>query len=153
MVPLFNQFGRGRWSLPQHKRSEKSLSEFRGRLLTARALHRVATECGYARGNVLSNGWFFDYIKALPGLGLEVRCGFSGRRPPEKNRTVALTYMEFRRIPNPAIPTPRPEELLYLDELPPILLSDCYHDLKMMAAAGTGFHRKWKSIVATSGAA
>ena len=59
---------------------------------------------------------------------------FTGNPLPESNRTVALVDLTFYRG-GYSMP---------LAEVPTILLSECYHDLRSIAALGTGFDPDWE---------
>lgn len=124
---LFPQFGRRRYAPVE----ERVVGEFRGYVLPAFTLRKLATAAGWMRGETERKGCFFSYVKSFPELELEARLGFTGNRLPEENRSVALTELSFGRP---------------LAEVPPVVLSECYHDLAGWAAAGTGFDPQWQAL-------
>jgi hypothetical protein len=146
VMPLFSQFGRGVYTLPEVRQSATALDDFQGHMVEAFKLRGLATKFGYTRGPAEDGGWFYEYQKLFPGLGLEVHLGFSGNGLPEENRTVALTSLTFRQ------PRSRDEQYsplgdgggLSLNEIPAVLVAECYNDLRAIAATGTGFDPEWE---------
>ena len=101
------QFGRAAYVLPEEQRMATAIDDFEGHMVEAFKLRSAATKFGYTRGQAEDGGWFFDYLKAFPGLELEVRLEFSGNGLPEENRPVALVALAFRRMvprQGPAMP-------------------------------------------------
>jgi len=145
--PPFTQFGRDAYVLPEGKRQAHEIDDFRGFMVEAFKLRGLATRFGYTRGRAEDGGWFLEYLKPFPGLGLEVHLQFSGNSLPEENRTVALESVSFEK-PTPLTPnffarTPR----IPLGEIPAVLLGECYNDLRTIAAVGTGFDPDWEKKV------
>jgi len=145
--PLFTQFGREAYRLAADKRAETSIDDFQGHLVEAFKLRGLATRFGYTRGAAQDGGWFYEYHKSFSGLGLNAQLNFSGNGLPEGNRTVALLSLSFQKS------APQPESFtaispdLPLSEVPAVLLSECYNDLRTIAAAGTGFDSDWAQKV------
>src|SRR5262249_26089358 len=75
---LFTQFGRVPYALPAEKQNGTSIDDFQGYMVEAFKLRGLATKGGYTRGQAQDGGWFYDYQKTFPGLGLKVQLGFSG---------------------------------------------------------------------------
>jgi HEAT repeat protein len=145
--PLFTQFGRVPYALPAEKQNETSIDDFQGYMVEAFKLRGFATKSGYTRGQTQDGGWFYDYQKTFPGLGLKVQLGFSGNGLPEENRQVALTSLSFQKS--------APEESgfmlqsgsLPLSEIPAVLVTECYNDLAAIAKSGSGFDPEWEKKV------
>lgn len=138
--PLFQQFGKGRYALPADKADAEQVLDFRGHLIEAFALRGRATKLGYTRGGTEDGGWFYTYEKRFPTLGLLAVIEFSGNGLPEENRTVALHHLSFAatggdRWSRAAQP---------LGKVPQVLLSECYDDLRQIAAEGSGFDPEWE---------
>src|SRR5205085_10956923 len=132
-------FAREPHELPEGRGRETAVKDFEGYLLEAFKLRGLATKFGYTRGSPEDGGWFHEYLKSFPGLGLEVHLGFSGNGLPEENRTVALTTMTFeRKAPGGEAGVSRRGGNIPLKELPAVLLSECVGDLRALAAAGSG---------------
>lgn len=143
VTPLFQQLGKGVYQLPSERRRATVVEDFEGHLLEAFALRGRATKLGYQRGETGDGGWFWSYEKAFPTLGLIANIEFSGNGLPEENRTVALGQLSFVRVGERGrsmTPTP-------LVDVPTVLLSECYHDLRLLAAAGSGFDQGWREKV------
>jgi hypothetical protein len=66
---------------------------------------------------------------------------FTGSPLPEENRTVALLRLVFSSASKESS-WERGE--IPLDKIPKVLLSECYNDLRLMAADGTGFDPDWE---------
>ena len=145
--PLFTQFGRSRYVLPETRQDATVLADFEGYLIEAFKLRGQATRLGYTRGATQDGGWFYEYEKMLTGMGTKVVIRFSGNGMPEENRTVALISLHFAptagepggfSFDQPGIP---------LRDVPGVLLSESYHDLATIAAAGTGYDADWQRKV------
>ena len=142
--PIFEQFGKGNYQLPVAKREESRLDDFQGYLLEAFKLRGRLTRLGYTRGATGDGGWFCQYQKRFPSLGITATIEVTGNGLPEENRLVALTFLYFdRSAAGQESPYAGSETHLPLGEVPPVLLSECWHDIKVAAAEGTGFDPEW----------
>ena len=144
---LFTQFGRETYVLPEAKRKETSIRDFEGHMVEAFKLRSLATRFGYTRGQAQDGGWFYDYAKTFPGLGLKVQLSFSGNGLPEENRSVALADISFQQAAAEEAVSCEMSEGMPLDEVPAVLLSECYNDLRTIAASGTGYDPAWEKKV------
>lgn len=142
VAPLFQQFGKGSFELPEAKQRSTQVTDFEGHLVEAFALRGRAGKLGYTRGATEDAGWFYTYDKRFPTLGITARVEFSGNFLPEENRTVALKSLSFLRHG----PQGGSSEL-QLSEVPAILLSEAWNDLRLMAADGTGHDPDWEKKV------
>jgi hypothetical protein len=136
--PLFQQFGKGVYQLPPDRREETEVEDFLGHVLEAYSLRGRASKLGYTRGAAEGGGWFFRYEKRFPTLGIEAQVEFSGNSLPERNRKVALKSLSFQ-----ARAGDNERTLLALGEVPTVLLSECWNDMRLMAADGSGFDPDW----------
>jgi Domain of unknown function (DUF4132) len=137
LAPLFQQFGKGCYALPDNRSEATSLGDFEGHMLDAFKLRAAAGKLGYMRGTTEDGGWFYAYTKRFASLGMEAMLGFSGNPLPEENRKVALTGLSFRRVGG-EVP---------LGEVPSGLLSECWNDMRLIAAEGSGFDADWQTKV------
>jgi hypothetical protein len=137
LAPLFQQFGKGCYALPDDRREVTSLGDFEGHVLDAFKLRAAAGKLGYMRGATEGGGWFYTYTKRFASLGMEAVVGFSGNPLPEANRRVALTRLSFHRSGGEVA----------LSEVPAGLLSECWNDMRLIAAEGSGLDRDWQSKV------
>jgi len=143
VAPLFQQFGKGTYRLAPDKREARSLGDFQGHMLDAYKLRGAASKLDYMRGATEDGGWFYAYRKRFATMGIEAVLGFSGNRLPEENRQVALTNLSFEsQADGDGTSAPLP-----LNEVPPILLSECWNDMRLIAGHGTGFDREWQKKV------
>ncbi|MFI5729635.1 DUF4132 domain-containing protein [Kribbella sp. NPDC051587] len=141
VVPLFQQFGKGIFRLPPERADSTYLGDFEGHLVESLALRGRTTKLGYLRGTPQDAGWFYEYEKRFSSLGLTIVVDFTGNVLPEENRTVALRGLRIVRA--------TPDQygggvLLRLGDVPAVLLSEAYNDLRLMASDGTGFDPDWE---------
>jgi hypothetical protein len=125
---LFQQFGKELYRLPHDRADDHRLTNFEGRQLLAFTLRSTARKLGYLRGQTLDGPSFDEYEKPFPSIGLTAVITFSGNELPEENRTVGLGALCFRQLqPDGGRTTVR------LGDVPPVLLSETYHDLRVIA--------------------
>lgn len=147
VAPLFDQFTKPVYSLPENLREESELIDFRGHMIEAFKLRNRALSLGYTRGKAQDKGYFYEYIKRLPGIGLEAIIEFSGNQLPEENVTVALCGLWFRKVfvDNGYWSMRVRHELL--GDVPGVLLGECWNDMRIIAGEGTGFDKDWETKV------
>lgn len=136
--PLFQQLGKGHYALPEANASNDAIKDFEGHLIEAFALRGRALKLGYTRGLAEDGGWFHVYEKRFPTLGLQAVLEFTGNPLPEENRNVALLNLSF------ASSADNSRGKLTLSKVPKVLLSECYNDLRLIAAEGTGYDADWQ---------
>jgi hypothetical protein len=139
VTPLFQQLGRGVHAVTPEMRSRRELTDFTGCLLEAFALRGRAGRLGYTRGQTGDGGWFYAYEKRFPTLGIVAIVNFTGNPLPEENRLVALKELSFQRETSDG----RRAELT-LGDVPAVLASECWQDMRLLAAEGTGFDPEWE---------
>jgi hypothetical protein len=142
--PLFEQFGRTAFDPGEERKQEDELPDFRGHVLEAFKLRSRATKLGYTRGQAQDGGWFYDYHKRFPTLGIEAVIEFTGNGLPEENRTVALTVLRFMHIAVEGEQASAEGAKMSLGEVPSVLLSECWNDIRQIAAEGSGFDADWE---------
>jgi hypothetical protein len=140
VTPLFQQLGRGVHAITPQLRSKRELTDFTGHMLEAFALRGRATKLGYVRGQTEDAGWFYTYEKRFPTLGIVATVNFTGNPLPEENRLVALKGLSFRREASDG----RHGGDLPLGDIPAVLVSECWQDMRLLAADGTGFDPEWE---------
>ncbi|MBP6748887.1 MAG: DUF4132 domain-containing protein [Xanthomonadaceae bacterium] len=138
--PLFQQLGKGTYALPENRRKDTAIVDFEGHLIEAFALRGRALKLGYTRGPAEDGGWFHVYEKRFPTLGLNATIEFTGNPLPEENRTVALLKLSF----SPAGESGWQRGETALEDVPKVLLSECYNDLRLIAADGSGYDAEWQ---------
>jgi Domain of unknown function (DUF4132) len=139
LLALFQQFGKGCYALPEDRREITALGDFEGHMLDAYKLRGAATRLGYMRGAAEDGGWVYQYTKRFASPGVEAVVGFSGNPLPEENRKVALTSLRFQHGRGGEVP---------LGEVPAGLLSECWNEMRLIAAEGSGFDPDWQNKVA-----
>jgi len=139
VTPLFQQLGRGVHAITPDMRSKRELTDFTGYVLETFALRGRASKLGYTRGQTEDAGWFYTYEKHFPTLGIMAIVSFTGNPLPEVNRLVALRELSFQRMTADG----RRAELT-LGDVPAVLVSECWQDMRLLAAEGTGFDAEWE---------
>lgn len=143
--PLFAQFGRPTYTLPEGKKNETDVKDFEGHVLTTFKLRGKATKLGYVRGEAEDGGWFYQYRKPFSSLGLQVVIEFTGSPLPEEDNPCALTHLYFTAVKGDReVSYSWQPAKLPLSKVPPVLLSECYNDMRQMAAEGSGYDPKWQ---------
>jgi hypothetical protein len=135
VAPLFPQLDR-----PIHEPSDgdaDALRAFEGHSVDFFTLRNLAAKFGYQHGALDDGPFFSTYTKRLAGIALNVELAFSGMDMPGENRPVVLTETRFMRG----------MEQLPLSKVPRVLLSECWHDLRAIAAAGMGYDPDWEEKV------
>jgi hypothetical protein len=140
---LFDQFGRQNFKLSADNQADTEVADFQGHVLEAFKLRGRATKLGYTRGQAQDGGWFLDYHKRFPTLGIEATIEFTGNSLPEENRKVALTVLHFDRVAE-GVESFGGEAKMALSEVPAVLLSECWNDIRAIAAEGPGFDPSWE---------
>lgn len=141
VTPLFLQFGRKAFLLPESSGKLTDLEDFLGHCITTFKLRGRATKLGYSRGEAEDGGIFSTYLKSFSSLNMTVVIEFTGSALPEEDVPAALTRMSFHVV--------RPDQPAWgstkiaLERVPPVLLTECYNNLKQIAAEGTGFDSLW----------
>jgi hypothetical protein len=145
ITPLFQQFGRSTYSLPEDKKKETEVKDFEGQLLTTFKLRGKATKLGYLRGDAEDGGCFYVYRKPFPSLCVQAVIQFTGSCLPEADRPAALEDLYFMSIKGDqeAASSWQPSKLA-LGKIQAVLLSECYNDVKQIAAEGQGYDPKWR---------
>jgi hypothetical protein len=142
--PLFQQFGPSQYALPDGQKEETDVNDFLGHMLQAFKLRGRLTKAGYTRGQAERGGWFYLYKKNFPSLGLEAVIEFTGNGLPETDRPVALQRLYFSRAGGDDSGFSYGADKLLLGDVPRVLLSECYNDLRSAAADGKGFDADWE---------
>ncbi len=143
--PLFVQFGRESYTLPEAKKKETEIKDFQGYEIGTFQIRGKMTKLGYVRGEPGDGGWFREYLKPFRSLGIQAEIEFSGNSLPEEDRRAALHSLSFVRIkPEGDSGAHWNRKAMELGKVPPVLLSECYNDLKQLASEGTGFNPEWE---------
>jgi hypothetical protein len=140
IAPLFQQLGKGTYTLPEDKARAEEIKDFEGHMIEAFALRGRSLKLGYTRGAAEDGGWFHVYEKRFPTLGLLAIIEFTGNPLPEENRNVALLNLSFGSTEDKGWQRGH----LALGKVPKVLLSECYNDLRLIAAEGSGFDADWQ---------
>jgi hypothetical protein len=141
---LFQQFGRPIYNLPDKKAKATEVSDFEGHMLTTFKLRGKATKLGYVRGEAEDGGCFFVYRKSFSSLSIQAVLEFTGSCLPEQDVPAALMSLYFLTIQQDREQSHWQPAKMPLSKVPPVLLSECYNDIKQIAAEGSGYDPNWK---------
>lgn len=145
VTPVFQQFGRTVFELPSDKGDTNEINDFEGHLITTFKLRGKATKLGWLRGEAEDGGCFMLYRKPFPSLELQAVLEFTGSFLPEDDIPAALKGLSFEAIRNNREETSSwSRSAMPLKKIPPVLLSECYNDIRQIAAEGTGFDPEWE---------
>jgi hypothetical protein len=142
--PLFEQFGKKSFGLAEEQKQETEVRDFLGWMLESFKLRGKANKLGYTRGQAQDAGWFYTYHKRFSTLGMEAVIEFTGNPLPEENRKVALRSLYFDKVQDQPGGFFGAGAHLMLGEVPAVLLSECWNDLRLIAAEGPGFDPEWE---------
>jgi Domain of unknown function (DUF4132) len=137
--PLFPQLGRELLSVSETQHHDLRIEDLQGHLLSAYALRGRAGKLGWTRGPAADGGWFYSYTKRFATSGVTAIIEFTGNPLPEQDRTVALRSVGFEQDVREGFRRPLP-----LGEVPAVLLSETWHELREIAAMGSGFDADWE---------
>jgi len=132
--PLFAQFDA---IAPPIKPGADAINDHLGWLSDSFAIRGRATKRGYKRGSAEDGAWFGEYVKDLPGAGMQVAIEFTGSYVPEELLVAAVKELVFRRN----------DRQIQLTDVPKILLAESYADYVYVAEAGT-FNEQWEALSA-----
>jgi HEAT repeat protein len=142
---LFQQFGRQTFRLPKEKENDTGVLDFRGHMLTTFRLRSRATKLGWMRGDAEDGGSFSIYYKPFRSQRIQAVVEFTGSFVPEQDIPAAIRELYFVPLkPNDDSSQSWNPNKLRLGKVPPVLLSECYNDVREMAAEGTGFDPQWE---------
>lgn len=144
VTPLFEQCNREVFELPVEKLKETDITDFVGYLISTFKLRGRAVKLGYVRGEAEDGGCFYVYRKNFTSLQMQAVIEFTGSCLPESDMPAALTELYFVSTAGNANNSIWSQNKIVLSKVPPVLLSECYNDMKRIAADGSGFDPKWK---------
>lgn len=123
--------------------ASRAVTEFVGCIVDGRELLGGAGKLGYARGEILDRGYFYDFVRAIPEAGVTACIRFSGMVVETPSGEVALRELEFVAWkPTPIDSQAAPK--IPLADLPPVLLSECWNDFAAIAARATEQDPDWE---------
>jgi len=144
VTPLFEQGNRQVYDLPPEKVKETDVKDFVGYLISTFKLRGRAVKLGYVRGEAEDGGCFCVYRKNFTSLNMQAVIEFTGSYLPESDIPAALRELYFVSTAGNANNSVWSQTKIVLSKVPPVLLSECYNDMKRIAADGSGFDPKWE---------
>ncbi len=142
---LFKQFGRETYRLPDAMNAETDIVDFRGHMLTTFRLRSRATKLGWVRGDAEDGGCFALYHKPFRSERVDAVVEFTGSYLPESDIPAAIRELYFVPMkPNDDTAYSWNPNKIKLSKVPPVLISECYNDVREMASEGSGFDPQWE---------
>ena len=143
--PLFPQFGRPVYIASEKSKKDNGIHDFEGHCLTTFQLRGKATKLGYIRGDAEDGGSFAVYRKPFPSLRVQSVIEFTGSYVPEQDIPAAITELYFTAMKTGHEGVSSWNETrVPLDKIPAVLLTECYNDVKTIAAEGSGYDAEWR---------
>ena len=141
---LLRQFGTNPFELPRFRADSEELGNFVGFMIEGHALRNATKKRDWARGDNHYANCFFSYEKRFSTLGIQAVISFTGNEVPEKDLRTALKTLYFEKLDgSKRFNLSR----IALGDVPPILLSETFNDVRYFAAAGSGFKPNWETEV------
>ena len=137
---LFGKFTQFDHKLPEFKKEQDQIDEFKGYLTDTFTLRGLLTKMGYKRASIEDGGSFDRYYKNYDSLGISAVVIFSGSYVPEENIPAVLYELAFETKQSHSWNT----EYVALSEVNPILLAESYAEYKTVADATGGFDADWE---------
>ena len=139
VVPLFSQFGRDLKRLSETQKKDTIINDRKGWVTDSFTIRGVASKLGYDRGEAMDGGYFNEYTKTFRSAGIMAIIEFSGNCLPEENVAAAVISLIFtkhttRRGRGAAVK---------LENVPPVLLSECWNDYHAMVVKGA-YDEDWE---------
>lgn len=138
--PLFGKFTQFDHKLPEFKKEQDQIDEFKGYLTDTFTLRGLLTKMGYKRASIEDGGSFDRYYKPYDSLGISAVIIFSGSYVPEENIPAVLYELAFETKQSYSWNT----DYVALSEVNPILLAESYAEYKTVADATAGFDADWE---------
>ena len=137
--PLFAQFGRTLLSIDEDQESMTTIDDRKGWVTDTFTIRGAASKLGYERGEAMDAGYFNEYLKGFQSAGLLAVIEFSGNCLPEENVPAAMISLSFERYSGGR----RTGGSVKLSDVPPVLLSECWNDYRLMVAKAA-FDENWE---------
>ena len=118
----------------------KAINDHEGWVSDSFTLRGAFTKLGYQRAQAEDGGFFYEYTKEFPSVGIRVVMEFSGNTLPEENVTAALKALRF----DDARQRGWGDKALALAAVPPVLLTEAYADYLTVAKACGGYDADWE---------
>lgn len=142
VTPLFAQFGRQVFIVPEDRLKSTDMTDFQGHLITSYKLRNRAVKLGYVRGEAEDGGCFYIYKKSFNSLEMQAVLEFTGNCLPEEDVPCALKEFYFVALKDSTHSWSVTKIPLW--RVPKVLLSEVYNDVRQIAADGSGFDPKWQ---------
>ncbi|MHB1001336.1 MAG: DUF4132 domain-containing protein [Armatimonadota bacterium] len=144
--PPFEQFVKQDYELPEDKRMSTQLDDFHGYMIGGLKLRSKAEALGYIKSQAEDGGGFNEFQKVFSTLGMQAVIEFSGMyiAAEGQDNPVALINLHFMQTTPSTNMRSSDQGMLTLGEVPPVLLSECWNDMREIAEYGSGFDAEWE---------
>lgn len=139
--PLFQQLGRSLLKPPSELANATEIDDRKGWMTDNFKLASAAGKLGYERGQAEDGGHVSSYVKRFSGVGLSAVIQFTGHYIAESKQVpCALVSLSFF----PVAQGHGFGRAIVLGKVAPVLLSEAWSDLHVIASAGSGFDKDWQ---------
>ncbi len=136
---VFDQLSRQAFELTPELQDETQIVDRRGWIMENFKLRSLAGKFTYQRGQAEDGGVFVEYFKEFNSAGVRVSIEFTGSYLPEENIPIALVSLSFEKQSKRA----RGSSKFKLKEVPPLVLSEAWHDWIAISKGGA-FDKDWQ---------
>ncbi|WP_417070403.1 DUF4132 domain-containing protein [Niveibacterium terrae] len=118
----------------------KEIADRLGWISDTFTLRGTFNKLGYQHSQAEDGGFFSQYLKEFPSVGVRVVIEFSGNCLPEENLPAALKTLAFENMKIRSWG----DRTIALAEVPPVLLAEAYADYLAAAQTCAGFDPEWE---------
>ncbi|MBX7218387.1 MAG: DUF4132 domain-containing protein [Blastocatellia bacterium] len=145
--PVFDQFNRPVFRLEEVRCKDLHCDVFAGHTASVVKFCGKAEKMGYTRGEMDYERFFNEYRKPFRSLNVQAVIEFSGTNGEVsgtklEEHLIAITGFRFEQAAGKGKPAKVP-----LGEVPPVLLSTVWNDVRELAELGSGFDPDWNAKV------
>lgn len=137
---LFGQMAR---PLPPQGLQGRTVEDRKGWMSDTFTLRGAFTKVGYQRSAAEDGGFFYSYFKEFGPARIRTVVEFTGNTLPEENVAAALRSLTFESMSGGRYA----QNGIALDQVPPVLLAECYADYHAVAKQCVGFDPDWEKKV------
>jgi hypothetical protein len=145
VTPLFDQIREDLPLLPDEMKDKTEIDDRLGWVFDAFTLRGEAARAGYERGDALDSGAFDCYTRHFASQGIVAVIEFTGNHVQQENIPAALKTLFFERLPAGQSRGYGSGQKLRLDQVPPVMLAECWADLHRIARKAS-FDPNWEKV-------
>ncbi len=145
VTPLFDQVREDLPLLPDEMKDKTEIDDRLGWVFEAFTLRGEAARAGYERGDALDGGGFDCYTRHFASQGIVAVIEFTGNHVQQENIPAALKTLFFEPLSAGHSRGYGSGQKLRLDQVPPVMLAECWADLHRIARKAS-FDPDWEKV-------